>query len=174
MKGNFKSKKKQRLNKHITSLTVRLIDESGKILGVVSRDEALKKAESVKLDLVEVDPNSDPPTCKIFDYGKIKYDKQKKLNRTRRKQNVNVVKEIKLRPNIEQHDYSVKLRNVCSFLEDKYKVKVSMRFRGREMMYQENGMKIFNEIVNATEEIATLDNPVTKNNNQILMILVPK
>ena len=116
------------------------------MLGVLSLDDALRKAEEFSLDLVEVSPNADPPVCKILDYGKFKYEAQKKKNEAKKKQKVIEVKEIKLRPNIEEHDFQTKMRNVNRFLTDGDKVKLTMRFRGREMAHQEIGLNVLKRV----------------------------
>ena len=122
--------------------SVRLVDEGGEMVGVVSIREALQMASEAGLDLVEISPNADPPVCKILDFGKYKYEIQKKKNEARKKQKVIEVKEIKMRPGIDDHDYDVKMRAIYRFLEEGDKVKVTMRFRGREMVHQELGMKV--------------------------------
>jgi translation initiation factor IF-3 len=121
---------------------VRLVDEKGSMVGIVGRNEALAMAAEAGLDLVEIAPNADPPVCKILDYGKYKYEEQKKKNEARKKQKVIEVKEIKLRPNIDDHDYEVKRRSMVKFIEEGDKVKVTMRFRGRELAHQDIGMNV--------------------------------
>ena len=123
-------------------LRVRLVDERGNMVGVVGRNEALNMAATAGLDLVEVAPNADPPVCKILDYGKFKYEEQKKKNEARKKQKIIEVKEIKLRPSIDDHDYEVKMRSMNKFIEEGDKVKVTMRFRGRELAHQDIGMNV--------------------------------
>src|SRR5690606_21151559 len=123
-----------RVNAQITVPTVRLVNEEGQMVGVVPIREALQMAADAGLDLVEVSPNADPPVCKILDFGKFKYEAQKKKSEARKKQKVIEVKEIKMRPNIDEHDYEVKMRSIHRFLEEGDKVKVTMRFRGREMV----------------------------------------
>ena len=124
-----------RINGAIRAPKVRCIDPDGEQLGVLDTLEAIRKAEDFGLDLVEVQPNADPPVCKILDYGKFKYEAQKRANEARKKQKISEVKEIKLRPNIDEHDYQVKMRNVQKFLDAGDKVKVTLRFRGREMAH---------------------------------------
>ena len=123
-----------RVNNDITARLVRLVDAEGNMSGVFKVDDALREASRVGLDLVEVSPNAEPPVCKILDYGRFKYEAQKKKNEARKKQKVIEVKEIKLRPAIEQHDYEVKMKAVRKFLEEGDKVKVTLRFRGREVV----------------------------------------
>ncbi|MEM6466821.1 MAG: translation initiation factor IF-3, partial [Pseudomonadota bacterium] len=129
-----------RSNSDINVRAVRLIDDKGENHGVVPTDQALEMAQEVGLDLVEISPNADPPVAKILDYGKFKYEAQKKANEARKKQKTQDVKEIKMRPNIDTHDYDVKMRSIFRFLEDGDKVKVTIRFRGRELAHQELGM----------------------------------
>ena len=167
-------KKGPRINKYIVSSVVKLIDQNGDMLGLINISDALKKANDAHLDLVEVDPNSSPPICKILDYGKVRYEKQKQSYRARKKQNVNAIKEIRLRPNIEENDYSIKIRNVRSFLEEKYRVKISLRFRGREMIYQDNGMEILNKMIKDVEDIGVVESKPMKNNNQLILVLSAK
>ena len=121
---------------------VRLVDENGEQVGVVDTASALQRAIDVGLDLVEVSPNAEPPVCKIIDHGKLKYQEQKKRNEARKKQKTIDVKEIKLRPNIDTHDYDVKMRNARRFIDDGDKVKVTLRFRGREMAHQDLGAQV--------------------------------
>ncbi len=130
------------MNGSIRAPQVRCIDPNGEQLGVLDTREAISKAEDFGLDLVEVQPNVDPPVCKILDYGKYKYEAQKRANEARKKQKIIEVKEIKLRPNIDEHDYQVKMRNVVKFLSGGDKVKVTLRFRGREMAHQELGANV--------------------------------
>src|SRR5512134_3591165 len=131
-----------RINAQISVPSVRLVKEDGTMVGVKPTREALQMAADAGLDLVEISPNAEPPVCKILDFGKYKYEIQKKKNEARKKQKVIEVKEIKLRPNIDEHDYEVKMRSVHRFLDEGDKVKVTMRFRGREMVHQEIGLKV--------------------------------
>ena len=142
------------MNGAIRAPQVRCIDPDGEQLGVLDTREAISKAEDFGLDLVEVQPNVDPPVCKILDYGKYKYEAQKRANEARKKQKIIEVKEIKLRPNIDEHDYQVKMRNVVKFLGGGDKVKVTLRFRGREMAHQELGANVLTRVREETEEIA--------------------
>ncbi|MBC8242457.1 MAG: translation initiation factor IF-3, partial [Alphaproteobacteria bacterium] len=129
-----------RVNEQISNPEVRVVDADGEMVGVISTIEGIEMAAEVGLDLVEVSPNADPPVCKILDYGKFKYESQKKANEARKKQKVILIKEIKMRPGIDEHDYQVKMRNVNRFIEDGDKVKLTIRFRGREMAHQNLGM----------------------------------
>lgn len=135
-----------RINEDIRSATIRLIAPNGDMLGVVPVKQGLSLAEQHGLDLVEISPNAEPPVCKVMDYGKFKYEAQKKANEARKKQKVVSIKEIKMRPNIDQHDYSIKMKAVRKFLEEGDKVKFTLRFRGREMSHQELGMKLMQQV----------------------------
>ena len=153
---------------------VRCIDPDGEQLGVIDTYEAIRKAEDFGLDLVEVQPNSDPPVCKILDYGKFKYEAQKRANEARKKQKIIEVKEIKLRPNIDEHDYQVKMRNVQKFLNAGDKVKVTLRFRGREMAHQELGANVLTRVREETDEFAKVEAMPKLEGRQMIMVLAPK
>ena len=140
------SKGGPRVNEDINVPNVRLIGADGENIGVVTAREAMDLADEAGLDLVEISPNADPPVCKILDYGKYKYEAQKKKNEAKKKQKIIDVKEIKLRPNIDDHDYDVKMRNMRRFLGDGDKVKVTLRFRGREMAHQELGAVVLKRV----------------------------
>lgn len=141
--------------------------------GVVATKDALRMAEEAGLDLVEVSPGAEPPVCKILDYGKYKYELQKKANEARKKQKTVDVKEIKLRPGIEKHDYEVKLRNAKRFLEDGDKVKVTLRFRGREMAHQDIGMGVMQKMKDDLAELAKVDMDARIEGRQAIMVLSP-
>lgn len=162
-----------RVNEQITVREVRLVDEKGEMRGVVPTHEALKIAEEAGLDLVEVSPNADPPVCKVLDYGKYKYEQQKKAAEARKKQKTIDIKEIKIRPAIEDHDYGVKMRNARRFLEEGDKVKVTMRFRGREMSHQELGKAILQRLQTDLADIGKVEVPPKLEGRQIMMIIVP-
>ena len=132
------------------------------------------KAEDFGLDLVEVQPNAEPPVCKILDYGKFKYEAQKRANEARKKQKIIEVKEIKFRPNIDEHDYQVKMRNVTKFLGAGDKVKVTLRFRGREMAHQELGANVLKRVREETEEIAKVEAMPKMEGRQMIMVLAPR
>ena len=134
------------MNEDIIADSIRLIDADGEQVGLVATNEGLQMAEEAGLDLVEVSPNASPPACKILDYGKYKYEAQKKANEARKKQKTIDVKEIKMRPGIEEHDYQVKMRSVRKFLNNGDKVKMTIRFRGREMAHQDLGMRVLDRI----------------------------
>ncbi len=162
------------MNGSIRAQQVRCIDPDGVQLGVLDTREAILKAEEFGLDLVEVQPNVDPPVCKILDYGKYKYEAQKRANEARKKQKIIEVKEIKLRPNIDEHDYQVKMRNVVKFLSGGDKVKVTLRFRGREMAHQELGANVLTRVREETEEIAKIEAMPKMEGRQMIMVLAPK
>ena len=154
---------------------MRLIDENGDMIGVVSISEALNAAKAVDLDLVEISPNAEPPVCKILDFGKYKYEIKKKTNDAKKKQKTVELKEIKIRPNIGQNDYDVKLRNIDKFLKEGNKVKISLRFKGREITHADIGMKLFDKIKEDVFEICKIEfGPKLESNKSILMILAPK
>ena len=153
---------------------VRCIDPEGEQLGVLDTQDAIRKAEDFGLDLVEVQPNADPPVCKILDYGKFKYEAQKRANEARKKQKIIEVKEIKLRPNIDEHDYQVKMRNVQKFLTAGDKVKVTLRFRGREMAHQELGANVLTRVREETDEFAKVEAMPKMEGRQMIMVLAPK
>ena len=153
---------------------VRLIDETGENHGVVSIDDALRRAVEAGLDLVEISPNNDPPVCKILDYGKYKYQAQKKASEARKKQKTIEVKEIKMRPGIDQHDYDVKMRAVEKFLKEGDKVKVTLRFRGREMAHKELGMDLLERVRVATDELAKVEQLPRLEGRQMSMVIAPR
>ena len=141
------------------------------MLGVLSLNDALLKARNAKLDLVEVSPQADPPVCKILDYGKYKFQQQRKNHDNRKKQKVVHIKEIKLRPNIDKHDYDVKMRNILKFLEKGDKVKISLRFRGREIAHQDLGMELMQRIIEDTVEVGKVEVEPKMEGRQIMMLL---
>ena len=163
-----------RINGAIRAPKVRCIDPEGEQLGVLDTHDAIRKAEYFGLDLVEVQPNADPPVCKILDYGKFKYEAQKRANEARKKQKIIEVKEIKLRPNIDEHDYQVKMRNVQKFLNAGDKVKVTLRFRGREMAHQELGANVLTRVREETDEFAKVEAMPKLEGRQMIMVLAPK
>ncbi len=153
---------------------VRLVDENGEQVGVVDTPAALQRAMDVGLDLVEVSPNADPPVCKIIDHGKLKYQEQKKRNEARKKQKTIDVKEIKLRPNIDTHDYDVKMRNARRFIDDGDKVKVTLRFRGREMAHQDLGAQVLERVRTELDEIAKVEQMPKMEGRQMVMVISPR
>ena len=163
-----------RINEEISVLRVRLVDERGGMVGVVGRSEALAMAADAGLDLVEIAPGADPPVCKILDYGKYKYEEQKKKNEARKKQKIIEVKEIKLRPSIDDHDYQVKMRSMNKFIEEGDKVKVTMRFRGRELAHQELGMNVLMRVKDDLDGIAKVEQTPRMEGRQMTMVVSPK
>ncbi|MBO0737185.1 MAG: translation initiation factor IF-3 [Alphaproteobacteria bacterium] len=163
-----------RINDEIGVVRVRLVDERGQMVGIVGRGEALTMAANAGLDLVEIAPNADPPVCKILDFGKYKYEEQKKKNEARKKQKIIEVKEIKLRPSIDDHDYEVKRRSMMKFIEEGDKVKVTMRFRGRELAHQELGMDVLMRVRGDLEEIAKVEQMPRMEGRQMTMVMSPK
>ena len=162
------------MNTEIDVLQVRLIDAENEMRGVVPLREALWAAEEVGLDLVEVSPGAEPPVCKVLDYGKYKYEAQKKKNEARKKQKTVDVKEIKLRPNIDDHDYEVKMRNARRFIGEGDKVKVTLRFRGREMAHQELGMNVLVRVREELDEMAKVEQMPKMEGRQMVMVLAPR
>ena len=153
---------------------MRLIGSDAKQLGLFATDGAIKLAMEEGLDLVEVDPNAKPPVCKIVDYGKYKYTLQKKQHESKKHQVVVHLKEIKLRPNIDEHDIEFKLRHVRRFLEDKNKAKITIQFRGREVQHIDRGREILDRILKATEDVGVIDMPAKLEGKNMSMILAPK
>lgn len=144
------------------------------MVGVVTRDEALRAAQSAGLDLVEVSPNADPPVCKILDYGRFKYEAQKKKNEARKRQKVIEVKEIKMRPGIDQHDYDIKMRSIRKFLSEGDKVKVTLRFRGREMVHQELGVRVLDRVREELGEDIKIEQFPKMEGRQLVMVMAPR
>jgi translation initiation factor IF-3 len=153
---------------------VRLVDEAGEMVGVVSVKEAIDMAKEAGLDLVEVSPNAEPPVCKILDLGKFKYEEQKRKHDARKKQKVISVKEIKMRPSIDVHDYDVKLRSAKRFLEEGDKVKFTIRFRGREMAHMQLGMAVLQRIKADLEEITKVEQHPATEGRMMTMVVSPK
>ena len=153
---------------------VRLIDEEGEMQGVLTTREALLRAYAVGLDLLEISPNAEPPVVKILDYGKFKYEQQKKKNEAKKKQKVIEIKEIKVRPNIDENDYQVKMRAMKSFIDEGDKVKVTLRFRGREMAHQDIGIKVLERIRNELETETKVEQMPRMENRQMIMVLAPR
>ncbi|MES1989451.1 MAG: translation initiation factor IF-3 [Pseudomonadota bacterium] len=163
-----------RINEMIDESSVLLIDADGEKRGVIPTVDAMRMAEEAGLDLVEVSPNSKPPVCKLLDFGKFKFQAQKKANEARKKQKTVEVKEIKMRPNIDTHDYDVKMKSMVRFFEEGDKVKVTLRFRGREMAHQELGMALLNKVKDQTEPIAKVEAYPRLEGRQMVMVLAPK
>jgi len=173
---NYRAKKSSgpRTNEQITASEVRVISSTGKQLGVISIREALNAAEDEGFDLVEVSPAANPPVCKIIDYGKLKYREQKSKKEAKKKQKTIEVKEIKMRPGIDTHDYNVKVKALSKFISGGNKVKVSMRFRGREMEHQNLGFDLLKKLIEEVIEYAKVEVPPKSEGKQIMMILVPQ
>lgn len=162
------------INEMIQAPEVRLIGAEGEQIGVVSREDALDRSANIGLDLVIVADNANPPVCKIMDYGKFKYEEQKKKNEARKKQKTIDVKEIKLRPNIDSHDYDVKMRSMLKFLNEGDKVKVTMRFRGREMAHQNLGLDVLNRVRDDLGKMSKVEQFPKMEGRQMVMVLSPK
>lgn len=163
-----------RINENIKAFRVLLIDHNGEKQGVMPLASALESAEEVGLDLVEIVPTANPPVCKILDYGKFKFQEQKKKNDAKKRQRIVETKEVKLRPNIDTHDYQIKLKLVKRLLSEGNKVKVSLRFRGRELAHPELGMKIVEQVKNDLAEITKVEHGPKSEGRQITMILAAK
>jgi len=163
-----------RINEEIHVREVQLIDGEGKNRGIVPTNEAITIAQEAGLDLVEIAPNSSPPVVKVLDFGKYKYQEQKKAAEARKKQKIVEIKEIKFRPMIDDHDYDVKMRSMRRFFEEGDKVKVTLRFRGREMAHQELGMKLLQQVKADTVEIAKVEAEPKLEGRQMVMVLAPR
>ena len=163
-----------RINEGIDTPNIQLIDATGNNVGVVGIADALARAAEAGLVLVEISPNSEPPVCKILDFGKYKYQAQKKAAEARKKQKVIEVKEVQLRPNIDTHDYETKMKAVQRFLDDGDRVKVTMRFRGREMAHQELGMQLLVKVKDQMEPVAKVESQPRSEGRQMVMVLAPK
>nr|WP_295746353.1 translation initiation factor IF-3 [uncultured Acidocella sp.] len=168
------SREGPRVNEEIRIPQVRLIDQDGEMIGVLSTRDAIARAYAVGLDLVEISPNAEPPVAKILDYGKFKYEQQKKRNEARKKQKVVEIKEVKVRPNIDDNDYMVKLNAMKRFIGEGDKVKVTLRFRGREMAHQELGVKVLERIRGDMEVETKVEQMPKLEMRQMVMVLAPK
>jgi translation initiation factor IF-3 len=163
-----------RYNEFITVPRVRVIDENGENIGVLLTAEAIEQAAQVGLDLVEVSPSADPPVCKFLDVGKFKYEAQKKANLARKSQKTQEIKEIKMRPNIDDHDYDTKMKKVRDFLGEGDKVKITLRFRGRELAHGELGMRLLQRVQGDVSDNAKVEQHPRMEGRQMLMVLAPK
>ena len=163
-----------RINHRIDAREVRLIGADGANVGVVPIRQAIIMAEEANLDLVEISPDAKPPVCKILDYGKFKFQEQKKAAEARKKQKVIEIKEIKMRPMIDDHDYDVKMKAIRRFFEEGDKVKITLRFRGREMAHQELGQQLLDRVKKDVVEIAKVESEPRFEGRQIVMVLAPK
>lgn len=162
-----------RVNERIRESQIRLIGADGENVGVTTPEHGMQLAEEAGLDLVEISPNAKPPVCKIMDFGKFKYEQQKRESEARKKQKTIDVKEVKFRPNTDTHDYEVKMRNVVRFLENGDKVKVTMRFRGREMAHQNLGLELLKRVASDVEEIGKVENMPKLEGRQMVMMIGP-
>jgi translation initiation factor IF-3 len=162
------------VNRRIRAKEVRLIDAEGNQVGVVPLREALETAESSGLDLVEVSPNVDPPVCRVMDYGRYKYQQNKKLQEAKKRQSGYQVKEIKIRPMTGEHDLQVKLRHIRRFLEHRDKVKVSLMFRGREMAYTQLGAAVLERVAELTSDVANVEQAMRREGRRMFMVLAPR
>lgn len=163
-----------RLNREITARTVRLVGADGEMIGIVSLRDAFDAAADAELDLVEIAPQAEPPVCKILDYGKFRFEEQKKANEARKKQKVIELKEIKLRPNIDDNDYDVKMRAAIRFLGEGDKVKLTMRFRGREMAHQDLGMNVLIRVRDQLQDIAKVEQMPRVEGRMMVMVIAPR
>jgi translation initiation factor IF-3 len=162
-----------RINEKIRVSPIRLIDESNNQVGVVTIQEALEKSREVGLDLVEVSPNSSPPVCRIMDYGKFLYQQKRKAKLSQKKQHVMTLKEIRLRPKIDQHDLQIKIKHAAEFLERGDKVQFTLIFRGREMMYVDHANIVMTEIIQTLQEVAKVERPADLLGRRMTLIMVP-
>jgi translation initiation factor IF-3 len=168
------AKEGPRVNDQIDAAQIRLIDQDGGMVGVVTLHKALQLAYDAGLDLVEISPGADPPVCKLLDIGKYKYEQQKKQNEARKKQKVIEIKEIKMRPGIDDHDYDVKKRAMIRFLEEGDKVKITLRFRGREMVHSELGARVLERVRTDLAEVAKVEMSPRMEGRQMTMVVAPK
>ncbi len=171
---SISKQQEQQINEEIRDPEVRLISETGEQLGIMSAKDALKLAEERDLDLVKIAPMAKPPVCKIMDYGKFRFEKSKKEKEARKNQKVIEIKEIRLSLNIDTHDFDFKIKNARKFLEDGNKLKVSIRFRGREMAHPEIGIAIMDRAAEALADVAVVDKPAKLEGRQMLMFMSPK
>ncbi|WP_437436417.1 translation initiation factor IF-3 [Ruegeria arenilitoris] len=162
-----------RVNEKIRAPEIRLIGAEGENVGVVHPAKAMQMAADVGLDLVEISPNANPPVCKIMDFGKFKYEQQKRESEARKKQKIIEVKEVKFRPNTDTHDYDVKMRNVFKFLENGDKVKVTLRFRGREMAHQNLGRELLERVAEDVKDLGKIENMPKMEGRQMIMMIGP-
>ncbi|GFZ86958.1 translation initiation factor IF-3 [Rickettsiales bacterium] len=165
--------KELNINHKIKAKQVRFIDADGKMVGVVPLSDALDAARELGLDLVEINPNSDPPVCKVIDYSKYKYTQNKKTQESKKKQRQTRLKEIKLRPNIGVHDYNIKLKSAHSFIQAGDRVKVSVRFRGREMLHQDIGRALLKRLEDDLSDIAKPEAAAKQEGKQLILVLIP-
>jgi translation initiation factor IF-3 len=163
-----------RVNEKITNSEVRLVDQDGAVLGITPTYKAIEKAKLAGMDLVEVSPNVTPPVCKMMDFGKYRYDTKKKMQQSKKKQKTAETKEIRLRPTIGAHDLQIKITQIHKFLTSKEKVRLSLRFKGREITHHELGLNIVNNVINSVSDVSAVESPPKIEGKQILCLLVPK
>lgn len=171
---NTISKETPRINEEIRARELRIVGQDNEQLGIMSSREALALAEEQKLDLVEIAPNAKPPVARIMDYGKYRYEQQKRDKESKKKQKVVTIKEVKLRPHIEIHDFNVKMKNATKFLNSGNKVKVTIMFRGRELSHPEIGMSVLNRFADELKDVATIEKPAKLEGRNMTMILIAK
>jgi len=162
------------VNDRITASPVRLIDKEGKQIGIVSLEQALSRAEEVGLDLVEVSPNADPPVCRIMDYGKYRYEVTKRAKMARKKRHIIHIKEIKMRPEISDHDFEFKIKHATEFLKRGDKVKFTLVFRGREILHKDIGRAVLERAIKELEDIATVETGIHSEGRNYSMLIAPK
>ena len=153
---------------------MRLVDQESNVLGILATVDAIEKARSIGMDLVEVSPNATPPVCKMMDFGKYRYDSKKKVQKSKKKQKTADVKEIRLRPNIGDHDLNVKINHVKKFLKNKEKVRITLRFRGREITHHQIGLDIVNKVITSVADMSQVDTPPKIEGRQIIAVIVAK
>ncbi|HAU28571.1 MAG TPA: translation initiation factor IF-3 [Rhodospirillaceae bacterium] len=168
------SRDELRVNGLIRSQSVRVVGPEGEVMGIMTTRDGLRAAEEAGLDLVEISPQSDPPVCKILDYGKYKYEQQKRRNEARKNQKIIDIKELKFRPNIDDNDYTVKMKRARKFLEEGDKVKVSLRFRGREMVHQDLGVKLIARLQQDLDDIAKVEQAPKLEGQLMIMVMSAK
>lgn len=174
MSSNNKPREDEtRVNERIRAPQIRLIDQDGNMIGVVTPAQGLEMARNAGLDLVEISPNAEPPVCKILDYGKFKYEAQKKAHDAKKKQKVVHIKEVKLRPGIDKHDLEIKLRAIGKFLDAGDKVKITLRFRGREMTHQQLGMKVLDNVREQLAGKIRVEHEPSFEGRQVVMVVAP-
>ncbi len=165
-----------RINNAIRIPKVRLIDQDHKQVGIVDRDSALQMAMDVGLDLVEISPDSDPPVCRIMDYGKYVYEQKRKIRESRKKshQHSSTLKEIRIRPETDKHDLDIKVKHAHEFLEKGHKVQFTMQFRGRQLLHQEQAQAMLDYVIEQTQDVSNLEQPGMMANRRMILVLVPK
>jgi len=168
------TERSHRINGEITAPEVRLVGVNNEALGIVRVPEAIRMADEAEVDLVEIAPQAEPPVCKLMDYGKFKYQEQKRAHDARLKQKIIQVKEVKFRPGTDENDYQVKLRNLLRFLEEGDKVKITLRFRGREMVHQEYGVRQLERLRTDLEQFAQVEQMPKLEGRQMVMVMAPK